>query len=216
MFLASGDLGIGPLTPQSRYPVCKLVTPTPENAIFYPLLFNFLRTLSEMRISQPSCYQAVPHSLQKTPGVGIPQEICLIFSSVYALLPCLPGADCCGAFVSCGLFHRSCRSRRRPVGAPLFSHGRRLLSPFLFTSLPDSFPHNERGSTYPLTQMGCSARSSLCACPLHWRASVPALQQAGLCGYSIFARKKSSAFRSNSVHCLAVPCTGGLSWIAQF
>src|SRR5438445_3491215 len=34
-------------------------------------LFNFLRTLLYSRKTQPFCFQSLPHSFAKTPGVGV-------------------------------------------------------------------------------------------------------------------------------------------------
>ena len=71
----------------TRPTVCKPVTSGPFSA---PSLFNHLRTLLQERIRQLLCNHILPHSLQKTPGVGTSPETCSLFSSACALLPRLP------------------------------------------------------------------------------------------------------------------------------
>jgi len=146
-----------------------------------------------MRLPQPSCYQKLPHSLRKTPGVGTPPKICLLFLSVYALLPCLPRAasrrertprEACllglprPAPILSG-------TSRRPFGVPrdsteaasvavpsirrwslvVFPWEFRSIS-FPFLSLPDSFLSNDGGIHPPFSRKPpcpCFHHSAPCA-----------------------------------------------------
>ena len=46
--------------------------PSPLSIAFKSFLFTFFRTLLHSSKTQPFCFQAVPHSFTKTPGVGVP------------------------------------------------------------------------------------------------------------------------------------------------
>jgi hypothetical protein len=99
MFWPSSAQGTRPYAPPTRQTVCIIVTPSPENGIFCPLCFQFLAHFyPELRgalLTQLLCNQFVPHSLQKTPGVGIPLKNRLMFSRICGLLPPLAPSSLC-------------------------------------------------------------------------------------------------------------------------
>lgn len=72
-------------TPESRRDVRMLRPSRPHlaNVNFFP--FNRLRTLSKTRFPQPFCFQMLPHSLAKTPGVGTTPIFCPLFLAACAL-----------------------------------------------------------------------------------------------------------------------------------
>jgi hypothetical protein len=101
MVWSSPAQGPRPYAPGTRRSVCIVVTPSPSTAFSVPFVFNLLRTLSEMGILQLAYYQRVPHSLKKTPGVGTPLMIRVLFSRVCALfknqsVPDMRAARACG------------------------------------------------------------------------------------------------------------------------
>src|SRR5712664_4515903 len=51
-------------------PLRGVSTAYPHSLSPFPFLFIFLRTLLRPSKTQPLCFQAIPHSLVKTPGVG--------------------------------------------------------------------------------------------------------------------------------------------------
>src|SRR5579863_4096624 len=85
MVWPSSAQGNRPFAPATTQAVCKLVTPSSENAFFFPFPFNLLHTLLQDSIRQLLCNHILPHSLQKTWGVGILRRIRLMFSGVYKL-----------------------------------------------------------------------------------------------------------------------------------
>src|SRR5579863_2857438 len=125
--------GDRPYAPPNRQTVCKLVTSSPKTTFPIPFPFNLLRTLSEMRFPQLAYYQSLPHSLHKTPEVGTPpQDLPFVFKRFRTLAhgtSVRPGSV---PRCLCGHPHVPLSPRRRPVGAPLFSHGKR--TPSLFCS----------------------------------------------------------------------------------
>jgi hypothetical protein len=121
--------------------------------IFFVLIF--LRTLLHQCFRQLLCNHILPHSLRKTPGVGIPPKICFVFSSTYELFTFQPRDIPLSHSVLRRIFSPClCVSvaipirRRRPVGVPLFSNGKRSLSLFRsYRCRTLSFP--TRGGTPP-------------------------------------------------------------------
>src|SRR6266851_147266 len=54
-------------------PILKLAPRhSPLTIAFKSFLFTFFRTLLHSSKTQPFCFQSVPHSFTKTPGVGVP------------------------------------------------------------------------------------------------------------------------------------------------
>jgi hypothetical protein len=103
MVWALSPLGFCPNPSQTSQTVCKLVTPSLPNVAFYPSSFqplaHSLFSLGHKSIRQLLCHHIVPHSLPKTPGVGIPPQNSLLFSRVYALLPRSPAPTRSGPLV---------------------------------------------------------------------------------------------------------------------
>jgi len=85
--------------------------------------FTFLRTLLYCAKSHLLSFHAIPHSLQKTWGVGTPPKICLVFSRVYALLklrPSMPAPILSGSLpAAAGLYAEAGRPVGAAVGVPL-------------------------------------------------------------------------------------------------
>jgi hypothetical protein len=82
--LLSGSLSTFNLQPHllPLLPLCVLCVLCGENSFLIsppatrhlssmPFVFNHFRTLLRLSKTQPFCFQSIPHSLRKTPGVGV-------------------------------------------------------------------------------------------------------------------------------------------------
>ncbi len=122
--------GNRPYAPPTGQAVYKLVTPSPKNAVFYPFSFQSLEH-SLVREHSPTPLQSYCSALfRQNRGSGyIPQNRPVVFKSLHTLpkpaCPTCP-APACRSMLACG--GRS--SRRRSVGGPLYSNGKRSLSLF--------------------------------------------------------------------------------------
>jgi hypothetical protein len=94
-------------------------------------------------------------------GVGIPSKICSLFSRVSALRKNRPAPSLPAVAALPWLYKASCggglsrgSSRCTPVGAPLFSNGKRSLSLFPSHRCGTLSRATREGYTHPLIQMG--------------------------------------------------------------
>jgi hypothetical protein len=203
MAWALSALGIRPCTPPTCQPVCKVVTSISEKTISYFLSFQSLaRTLSEMRIPQPSCSQRVPHSLRKPPGVGTPPMIHPFFSAPYALLKILLLPTHPRVLFLPLCFFASLRRVYLPSSyrwSPVALRRKMRSIPFLLMPLQDPFSPNQ-GEYTPLHRSGLLFRriQSPCLCasvtippPSSPRFFTPTLECDTLCRANPCAKPRS-------------------------
>ena len=157
MVWSSSAQGIRPYAPQTRQPVCKLVTPSPRKPVFCPFCFQSLtHSFVLCKITSPffSCDSAL---FAKNMGGGYtPQNLRRVFKHLQTLrfsnggyihpLPFCPPPDLRSVpLCLCGYPYPPLASRRSPVAqrrkTPLIS--------ILFISLPDFFSYNEGGIRIP-------------------------------------------------------------------